>query len=342
MARTRKALKKTPTAGGKSKKRKTNQPARDEFLAKLTELAEAPCVEIAAAADRLGMTAEAFKHLLESDAQAGRVWRHGKTDAVIRAGKILWKLADDGNTTAARQIMEGLRQTVTAGDVEAMTMKSVAELVGEKIERLDYWYRAHNMPKNLDGTVSLRLFLGWWKRYLISEHTFDPQRLKLIDLEPFLGVSRQTINEWLKDGLPRNTDKTFNLAAVLDWRIRQIGARPAASAAAVNPLAAKKAERLQIEIDQQRGKLVERSRVEIGLAARAGVIVSILDRRGAELPTLLAGLTAENIKPVLDDFFSAMRQAAATIPDDIAAILPEGKRGKLMELLTELVKETDD
>lgn len=332
------ATKKKTAVRKKAATKGAGADARAVFLEQLAELAGAPGVSAPQAAERLGMTAAAFEKLLAKDTAAGAVWRNAKTDALVRAGKILWKLADDGNTAAARQILENLRETVGGGlAATAMTVRAAAELVGEKTARLDYWYRKHGMPKNVDGTIDLRAFLAWWQRYLVGQHTFDPHRVKLVELEPFLGVARQTINEWLKDGLPRNADKTFGLPAVFAWRIKQLGLRPAERPTQVNELAMTKAEKLRLELDVARGKLVARGKVEMGLAARAAVIVAVLDRMAAELPTLLAHLTAENIKPELDKFFDTLRTAAATVPEDIAQVIAPGRRKKLERALAELV-----
>jgi hypothetical protein len=317
-----------------------NERPRRVFLKKLRELAGAPGVEAAQAADRLGMTAAQFETLLREEAEAGQVWRHAKTDALVRAGKILWKLADDGNTAAARQILESLKQTVGgAGDTAALSVRSAAELVGETPDRLDYWYRAHAMPKNLDGTIALPRFLEWYKRFVVTQQTFDPLRVKLIELEPFLGVTRKTINEWLKDGLPRNADKSFSLPAVFAWRIQQLGSRTAPAAVSVNPLADKKAEKLQMEIDRARRRLIDREAVEMGLVARLGVMVQFLERKSRELPGLLAGHSAEDIKEELDKVFGQLKETAAAVPEDIAEALPAGRVEKLKTFLKEMKNE---
>jgi hypothetical protein len=321
---------------------KAPDDTRAAFLAQLEELAGAPGISEAQAADRLGYAPAAFAALLAKDAEAGRVWRHAKTDALVRAGRILWKLADDGNTAAARQILESLRETLAASDLSAMPMKAVADLLGEKPQRLDFWYRKHGMPRNADGSIDLKRFLEWFQRRLAEEYRFDVHRLKGVDVERLLGISRFTRVEWQKAGLPRNADGTYNLTEVFDWRLKQVGTRPAGTATALNPMHARKAELLQIEIDTSRRRLVERAAVEMGFVARAGAIVNVIDRKGGELPMQLANLSAENLKPILDEFFMSLRQAAAAIPEDVSAVLPPERQAALAAFAADLVKEHDD
>lgn len=260
----------------------------------------------------------------------------GKGDArAVFLGK-LDELIAQAVMPEARASLEGLKDFVAGSTTTAMPQRAVAELLGEKPARMDYWVNRLGAPRNYDKTIHLKQFLAWWREWLIEQYRFDPFRVKLVDLGPFLGVSRQTINEWLKDGLPRNADKTFSLPAVFDWRVKQLGGKPADKTAAANPLHEIKAEKYRMEIEAARGRLVDRAAVEMGLAARAGVLVNLIDRKGSELPQLLANLTAENIKPVLDEFFGALRQAAATVPEDIAAVLPPGRREKLAAFLEEL------
>lgn len=312
----------------KTTKKKTSKAVkltgRQALLAKLGELAKTPGVDLVQVADRLGMTPAAFEKMLTTDTEAGRTWRHAKTDALVEAGEILWGLANDGNTAAARQIIESMQSTMVGADTEAMTVKDMAALLGETTNRLDYWFRKHGMPKNLDKTISLKAFLNWYGPWLIEQHTFDPNRVKLKDLEPLLGVTRQAINEWLKEGLPRNTDagKTFSLAAVFAWRMERLSNRPSPKGEAPNELRDKKAERLQIDIDKQKKNLLPREAVELGLIARMGVLIQFLDRKGRELPGLLAGQPAEDIQDVLSRFFDELKTAAADVPDEIAEALP--------------------
>lgn len=327
----------------KTQKKRTVRSKRQEFLIRLAELAESPKIGLAQAADRLGLSAEEFNKLLETDQEAGRTWRNAKTDALVKAGKLLWKQADDGNTVAARQILESLQETIgSGGDLGAMAIKAIAGLIGEKPARLDYWYRRHGMPKNLDGTVDLRAFLEWYRRWLIAENTFDPLRVKTVpELEPLVGVSKVSIFEWIKQGMPRNADKSFSLPAVFKWIMDRIGSKPQAQAAPLNPLADKKARKLQLEIEQTEKKLVSRTAVELGWIFYASTFTAILDRKEGELPGLLADCkTEEEIKDILSGHFEQIRQVALQTPEDICSELPQASVERLHDMMA-MILEAD-
>jgi hypothetical protein len=316
------AAKKTKKTAAKKRPAKGK---RQELLTELAELAVSPKVTPAMAADKLGMTAAAFEKFLQEDQEAGRVWRHAQIDALTEVGKKLCDKAKGGDAAAARQILQGLQEKIgTGGDLRAMAPKAVAALVGEKPARLDYWYRKHGMPKNLDGTIDLQVFLEWYRRHLIAEHTFDPMRVKTVpELEPLVGVSKVTVFEWLKQGLPRNADKSFSLPAVFKWMIERVGSRPQQPAIAVNPLADKKARKLQIEIEQAEKKLVPRLSVEMGFIFYASAFHAVLERKEGELPGLLADCKGEEeIMNLIRTHFEQIRQVVLQMPDDIAAELP--------------------
>lgn len=315
-----------------------NQRPRFRMLRNIYKLSRQNLTD-AKIAERLGMEPAAFETLKKTDADAMAAYRQARIDAETELMEILWDRARDGNSAIARQLLAAFdaAQEKKGLDPKRVPIRTFCRQMGRTPDQVDYWYRKHAMPKNIDGTVDLAEFVRWFEQYTIRQHSFDPNHVKQIDLEPYLGVTRQTVAAWTAAGMPKNADGTYSLAQVFNWRIDQLGSGPAKAGEAVNPLTQIKAEKLQLEVDAARGKLVDRVSVETGLIARAQTLAAFIDRKGPELPTLLANLTAEKIKGVLDEFFEALRAAAAVVPDDIAGVLDGHRREKLAAFLAELV-----
>lgn len=315
-------------------------PKRAALLCRLAALAAAPAISAEQAADRLGFAPEAFEKLLKKDPQAGRIWRHVRIDEIVAAGNRLKQLAADGNTAAARKILEALQENLAGtGDPSAMPTKEFAALIGETYARVIYWQDRLGMPTNGDRTVNLKAALDWWRRHLIREHSFDPGRVKQIDLEPYLGVSRQTVHEWLKEGMPRNADKTYNLPEVLAWRMERIGAQAAAGGGGTSEreeLARLNARKKALQIKQMERQLVSSDQAMAWKLWTAWKVCGWLDANIEKMCMDLAGLTPDRVKTVLDQHFAAMRKQACERPENYRQMLPEGIAEKFAAILKEL------
>lgn len=295
-------------------------------------------------AEKVGMTVPELEAMLRADPAAAEAVRSGRLAAEEKLMRIMWDHAEKGNHTITKQLvgMYDAAQEKRGMDVKHVPVKLLARLCGRTVDQMEYLYRTYQLPKNPDGTVDLGQFMPWFERHIARTHTFDPGRVKQIELEPFLGVTRQTVAAWTKSGMPKNADGTYSLAEVFAWRIEQVGGQPGKFTEAVNPLTQIKAEKLQIEVDAARGRLIDRAQVITGLIARAQSLAAFMDRKADELPALLANLTADRIKGELDKFFADLRSAAAQVPEDIASLLPDGRREGLKTVLDELLREDDD
>ncbi|RKY07682.1 MAG: hypothetical protein DRP56_05335 [Planctomycetota bacterium] len=328
----KKKAKKTPRQLA-ADKRRAAVAARELFLVQLAELA-AVSMPPKTAAEHLQLTEVAFEAMLAADVEAARLWHDGRRAFEIEMRRQLKGLAEKGNAGAIRQILAEFEGRSGAdSDAAATPAKTLENWLGEKPNWVSNRALHDHLPRNVDHTVDLGRFLPWFADYLARKHTFDATRMKMVDLQPILAVSKTTLIEWTKAGMPRNADGSFSLAAAVGWRVEQVGARPEKPAEPVNPLHQLKAEKLQIEVDAARGKLIDRAAVMSGLLARAAAVMTFIDRKGGELPTVLAGQKAEPIKEILDEFFDRLRDAARTVPEEIESLLSDKRRKLLAELM---------
>lgn len=321
---------------------------RLEKLCRLAGLADSPLPQ-QQAADRLGMSAAAFAEFLKTDPQAGAIWRHTRTDAQLRAYRDLQRQAAD-SPAAAKQLLEQFARVIAAGgaDLGSIPLRRFAEMIGEKYDRVNYWKNAKCMPwrEDRDGAerrivVDLDTAVPWWGRQLLEENKLDLAALSVIRAAELLGISNAMMHEYFKQGMPRNRDKeqTVNYFAARDWYKELLCKREAPAAAPVNPLADAKALLKKLEYEKAVAAVVDRVAVELGLAARAGREIQVLEQKFRELPGALAGHSAEEIKEALDALLREFRQLASQIPEDILDVLPPHRGEKLAEFLNEIAKE---
>lgn len=291
---------------------------RAERLDHLRAMAEV-AMPAATAAEQLGFeTEEAFVTWLESDAEAGSIWRAGRIAFAVEARRKLAELMDKGNAAAIRQVLAEFDDRLGgAADLSAVPAGSLEKMLGENPQWIKNRVRHDGCPRNVDGTVDLAAFLPWYRRHVEKKETFDPNRVRMVDLEPFLGVSRQTLNKWTADGMPRNIDGTFSLAAVFTWRLEQVGHQTQKQTDPVNPLTAEKVRKLQREHDVAMHNLLDRGEVMSGIAARLRSVVNFMDRKIGEAGTALEGQTADAVTVYVEKLFGEIRTVLKQVPEEL-------------------------
>ncbi len=151
------------------------------------------------------------------------------------------------------------------------------------------------------------------------------------------GKTRQTIHAWYsKHGLQRNSDKTFDLTVFLNWfedfTLKKAGRAAAPQTAFdTNPLAAKKAEKLEMDIAAQKGQLLPRSAVIAGLLARHQAMINAMARKSGPLAMSCHGQTTEKIAGLLEKFFDEAKRDQCQVPDELG--LDDKAQKKFIELM---------
>lgn len=154
------------------------------------------------------------------------------------------------------------------------------------------------------------------------------------------GITRQTLHDWYKNkGLQRNSDNTFNLKSFIEWyggfvlEKNKVKAAPAS----IDPMRDLKAQRLQIDIQEKHGQLLDRNMVVSGLMARQQALVNALNKDVGSLAMRCHGQTIEKISEVLESFFEDVRRQQCQLPEELT--LPEDVEKQLLKLLDQLNPE---
>ncbi|MBA7476234.1 hypothetical protein ES707_11616 [subsurface metagenome] len=176
-----------------------------------------------------------------------------------------------------------------------------------------------------------------------EQPVFDTSHITTLQLTELIGKTRKTIHEWhTKFGLPRNSDKTFDLSIFFAWfeeyllKKVSVGEK---SAAVLDPLRAMRAEKLKVELASHRNELVDRNDIIIGQVTWVQNIISICSRNIDELSRLCCNQPREKIEEIHRVFFRDLHSAAVNIPKELH--LPVAQERKLKKILQELKPSND-
>lgn len=175
----------------------------------------------------------------------------------------------------------------------------------------------------------------------IARPHIDFKRLTIQQIVEITGKTRQTIRDWTtKHGLVRNSDKTYNLAELFAWfegfTVRKLSRVPEKFSEA-DPLKAAKAEKLEVDLAEKRGRLLDRQQIIAGLVGRHQNMVTSLNRGAEDLASLCQGKPSRKIAEILRAFFDDIRRSMCKVPEQLR--LQPAAEKKLEQLLSELDPE---
>jgi len=100
-----------------------------------------------------------------------------------------------------------------------VTESELSRLFGRSRGAIRAWVKYKNLPRNTDGTFNLKSSIHWLSAHYRQSATvkITLSALTQYQLAELLGVSRQSVFDWGKEGLPRNGDNSYDLMVVLCW-----------------------------------------------------------------------------------------------------------------------------
>ena len=258
-----------------------------------------------------------------------------------------------------RELQQLAMTAVTIPEAEAsleMGTGELKKLLDEDAEVADIWNRARLnvtieikqaiVKQAIEGKPSAIKQIEMLLRQEIGRPRADLTRLSIGQMVELTGKTRQTIHDWVvKHGLGRNADRTFDLKVFVQWleefAVKKMnGSAGRFVGAETDPLKVAKTERLQLELEKQKGNLLDRNQVIAGQMARQQTLVNTLDRKASDLAMLCQGQSAEAITKVLDGFFEDLRREQCQIPEQLQ--LPAAIAKKFRKLMDELRPEGEE
>lgn len=145
----------------------------------------------------------------------------------------------------------------------------------------------------------------------------DFEHLKQVTLAKAVGVSRNTILQWTKAGMPRNDDKSYSLPECITWLIEQ--AKSAQQPASTSPEADRwlteyrkeRALKAKIERKKLEGELMTKQEVFEGWAWRVKEVTAALSALPERLPPMLEGKERSGMREIIAEEVWKLRDAFA-------------------------------
>lgn len=155
----------------------------------------------------------------------------------------------------------------------------------------------------------------------------DTARMRQIELVDLFGVTKITINDWInKQGMPRNSDKTYNLADVIRWYSGFVKRKEGGKILPADRLRDLKAEEKQLDLAARQHQLLEREEVIAGLIGRWQNIIGAFRYKQRELAGLVHSQTIDNIENILGRFFEDLQREWLTVPEFLYLSEEAGKK----------------
>ena len=114
-------------------------------------------------------------------------------------------------------------ETMTLRPDFRVDVNELGRLFSRSAATIKFWTEKKGLVRQPDGSYNLRSSIFWLEKYYRNsakpEVKFDSlEQQRLADL---LGVTRQTLAAWTRAGLPRRSDRLYNIRDACKWLAQQ-------------------------------------------------------------------------------------------------------------------------
>jgi phage terminase Nu1 subunit (DNA packaging protein) len=168
----------------------------------------------------------------------------------------------------------------------------------------------------------------------------DYGRLSISQLAELFGVTRQTVYDWYtKQGLARNADSTFDLKVAIRW-FEEFTLKKVSKGKEIlgdpDPLRTIRARKLALDLERQRGQLLDRETVIAGQVARFANLIEALEKLCREVAMMVVNQPAERIREILETWKNDVIVAQRQVPEELQLTPPAaGKLGECLAMVAE-------
>jgi AraC-like DNA-binding protein len=273
---------------------------------------------------QLKLAAGELNNIFKMDSEAADTWNQARHDKSIEIKEKLLDKNLDNLSPAALKQLEIFLFKMQAPDYARISIEEMEKLTGYSRRTFYRWFADSGLARNSDGTLNLAIFFRWHEKYItetkvkdyidkhaINSEGIDITRVSIEQLCLIAEISRQTLHTWYKvEGLPRNTDGSFNLIFYNRW-FKDYIIKTKTNIVMKNDdesLSDIKKQNLKLTIQQKLGQLLDRDSVLHGFAVRNKTTVDVIKRH-------LEPVKEPYIKQTIDKIFNAIREELSNIPE---------------------------
>lgn len=189
---------------------------RGRFLREVRDVAsQSPSTS--QAAKQLGFTERAFQELLGQDEEVKDIWHQQQLQLYVTVKGRIFDLAEEGNPWAIKILDDFLQANagLKANALEvSVTTNQLAELTGKSIRTIHNWRTKCGLPRNIDKTFDLRIFVLWYEGFLLKKASRE--NASISPLDPL----RAAKAEMIKLELEKRRKQLLDRQKVVVWQVQ--------------------------------------------------------------------------------------------------------------------------
>jgi len=184
---------------------------RGRFLRNLRDLASTRAT-IPEAAERLEFaSARDLQALLNEDMEVADLWKQTRLAVTLELKAAVMDAAKEGKADAIRAVEDMLQneKEIIGADLTRITILQLVEITGRARQTIHEWFTKFGMPRNVDKTFNLNVFLAWFEDFLLGKK--GKAEVQEVILDPYRAVKI----EKLKAEMARHRNETLDRNAVI-------------------------------------------------------------------------------------------------------------------------------
>ena len=190
---------------------------RGRFLRNLRGLARNGA-SVSEAAKRLGFaSARGMQAMLDEDVEVADLWDQTQLGITLEIKQAIIEAAREGKPDAVRAVESFLQdEKARAGaDLSRISILQLTEITGRSRQTIHEWFTKFGMPRNVDKTFDLSIFLAWFEEFLLrgSEKMEGPE----IQLDPLKAMKAEKLRVELARHRNEILDRNEVMISLVAW-----------------------------------------------------------------------------------------------------------------------------
>lgn len=184
---------------------------RGRFLRNLRGLASNRATIPEAAARLEFASARDLQAVLDEDMEVADLWNQTRLAVTLELKAAIMDAAKEGKADAIRAVEDMLEdeKETTGADLTRITINQLVEITGRARQTIHEWFTKLGMPRNVDKTFNLSIFLPWFEDFLLGKT--GKAEVQEVLLDPYRAMKV----EKLRAELARHRNETLDRNAVI-------------------------------------------------------------------------------------------------------------------------------
>jgi len=156
---------------------------RGRFLRNLRGLARTGA-SVSEAAKKLGFAnGRVLRAMIDENEEIGDLWDQTQLEVYIEIKTAIVEAAKEGKADAVRMVESFLldKKERPEFDPARITILQLTELTGKVRQTVHEWYTKFGLPRNVDKTFKLDIFMAWYEEFLLKKAPVGKESAVVLD-----------------------------------------------------------------------------------------------------------------------------------------------------------------